>query len=180
MTIPLPLGAAGGFDPLSFDPSAFALTVITFLALLVILRLVAWKPILSQVEAREKRIQDAIAKSEADRAAASKLLEEHQRTLAGVEADVAALRERGRLESEGLRRNLVGKAQEEAAAALAKARNEIEQARLQALQDIRREAVTLSLAAAGRVVGRSLDGADQRRIAEEVVGGLSSVGGSKR
>ena len=40
-------------------------------------------------------------------------------------------------------------------------------------------AVDLGLAAATRVVGRSLDGNDQRRIAEEVVGGLAgaSAGG---
>lgn len=177
MTIPMMLGAAeSGFDPMRFDPSAFVLTVVCFLALLLILKKMAWGPILKQVEAREKRIEDAIAKSESDRSAAAKLLEDHKRTVANVEAEVAALREKGRLQAEAQHRDIVAKAQQEAAAAADRARREIELARTQALQDIRREAVELSLAAATRVVGRSLDGKDQRRIAEEVVGSLATSG----
>jgi F-type H+-transporting ATPase subunit b len=182
MSIPtlVVLGASeGGFNPLRFDPSAFGLTVITFLALLLILSRVAWKPIMTAVEAREKRIDDAIAKSEADRQAAARLLEDHKRTVANVESEVAALRERGRLESEALRKDIVGRAQQEAAAAAEKARRDIELARQQAVQDIRREAVTLGIAVAGKVVGRSLDGEDQRRLANEVVGNLTTVGRSE-
>jgi F-type H+-transporting ATPase subunit b len=174
------LGAAeSGFDPLRFDPSAFVLTVVTFLGLLLILSKVAWKPIITAVEAREKRIDDAITKAETDRQAAAKLLEDHKRTVANVESEVAALRERGRLESEALRRDIVGKAQQEAVAAAEKARRDIELARQQAVQDIRREAVTLGIAVAGKVVGRSLDGEDQRRLANEVVGNLTAVGRSE-
>jgi len=168
-----------GFDPLRFDPSAFVLTVITFLGLLLILAKVAWKPIMAAVEQREKRIDDAISKAEADQAAAAKLLEDHRRTVANVESEVAALRERGRLESEALRRDIVGKAQQEAVATADKARRDIELARQQAVQDIRREVVTLGVAVAGKVVGRSLDGDDQRRLANEVVGNLTTVGRSE-
>ncbi len=172
----LGVAESSGFNPLTFDPSAFALTVITFLALLAILAKVAWKPILAQVEAREKRIEDAIAKSEADRAAAAKVLEEYKRTVANVESEVAALREQGRLDAETLRRDVVGKAQQEASAVADKARRDIELARQQALQDIRREAVHLGIAVAGKVVGRSLDGEDQRRLAADVVGDLAGAG----
>ena len=177
MIIPAVLAEAeSGFDPLRFDPSAFWLTIITFLALLFILRKAAWKPMLTAVEAREKRIEDAISRSEADRVAAAKLLEDYKRTVANVESEVAALREKGRLESESTRRDIVAKAQQEAVAVAEKARRDIELARQQALQDIRREAVGLGIAVAGKVVGRSLDGEDQRRLATEVVGNLTAVG----
>ena len=166
----------GNFNPLKFDPSAMALTIITFLALLVLLTTFAWGPILKMAEPREKRIADAIAQAEAQRAEAQKLLDEHKRAMANVQSELATIREQGLAEAELARQAVRQKAEAEAAAMAAKARRDIESARNQALQDIRREAVDLGLAAATRVVGRSLDGNDQRRIAEEVVGELATAG----
>jgi len=96
-----------------------------------------------------------------------------------VQSELATIREQGLAEAELARQAVRQKAEAEAADMTAKARRDIESARNQALQDIRREAVDLSLAAATRVVGRSLDGQDQRRIAEEVVGGMAAAGAGK-
>ncbi len=177
-TTPLVIALAegGGFNPLAFDPSAMILTIATFVLLLVLLTKFAWGPILKMAETREKRITDAIAQAEAQRAAAQKLLDDHQRALANVQSELATIREQGLAEAEAARQQVRQKAEAEAAELTAKARRDIESARSQALQDIRREAVDLGLAAATRVVGRSLDGSDQRRIAEEVVGGLATAG----
>jgi len=174
------LAESESFNPLAFDPSAMVLTLATFFVLLVVLTKFAWGPILRMAETREKRITDALQQAESQRAETQRMLEDHRRALSGAAAETASLRERGRQEVETLRQQLKQKAEAEAEAIMQKARHDIEQARLQALQDLRREAVNLSLAAATRVVGRSLDGADQRRIAEDVVGGLSSVGGGSR
>jgi F-type H+-transporting ATPase subunit b len=169
------LSEGGGFNPVIFDPAASLLTILTFFGLLVVLAKFAWKPILAAVNTREKKIDDALAKSAADRAEAAKLLEDHKRSLAGVEAELAALREKGRVEAEAMRREMIARAEKDATAVADKARRDIELARNQALQDIRREAVTLGIAVAGKVVGRSVDDADQRRIASEVVSGLTTV-----
>jgi len=170
------LAEGGSFNPLKFDPSAMLLTIITFVALLVLLTKFAWGPILKMAETREKRITDAIAQAEAQRAEAQKLLDDHRQALANVQSELAAIREQGLAEAEAARQQVRQKAEREAAELSAKARRDIESARNQALQDIRREAVDLGLAAATRVVGRSLDGNDQRRIAEEVVGELATAG----
>lgn len=170
------LAGEGGFNPLRFDPSAMWLTIITFAVLLVLLAKFAWGPILKMAETREKRITDAIAQAEAQRAEAQKLLDDHRKAMANVQSELATMREQGLAEAEAARRLVHQKAEAEAAELSTKARRDIELARTQALQDIRREAVDLGLAAATRVVGRSLDGNDQRRIAEEVVGGLAAAG----
>jgi F-type H+-transporting ATPase subunit b len=172
----LGLAEGGGFNPLAFDPSAMVLTLATFFGLLFLLAKFAWGPILSAVEAREKRIEDAIMTAEAGRTEAQRMLEEYRATVANVEAEVAALREKGRTEAETMRRQIRSQAEREAGEIAEKAAREIELAKAQALEDIRRESVAMGLAVASRVVGRSLDGNDQRRIAEEVVGSLSTVG----
>jgi F-type H+-transporting ATPase subunit b len=168
-----------GFDPLAFDPSAMVLTVATFIVLLLILSKVAWKPLLAAIEQREKRIEDAIAKAEADRKAAEGLLSEYRARVANVEQEVAALREKGRQDAESLRADIRARAEHEAAAATEKARRDIELAKNQAVADIRREAVGLGLAVAGKVVGRSLDDADRRRLAQEVIDDLARVPAGK-
>ncbi len=174
--IPMVLASeGGGFDPIAFDASAVLLTLLTFFGLLFILGKFAWKPILKAVETREKKIDDALTQSAADRAAAAKMLADYQRSLAGVQAEIGALREKGRAEAEGLRHDILARAEKDSAAVADKARHDIELAKNQALQDIRKEAVNLGLAVAGKVVGRSLDGADQRRIADDVLAGLSTV-----
>lgn len=183
MTVPMiSLGLAGGgrFNPLTFDPSAMLLTFITFFALLFILSKFAWKPILEMIESREKRIEGAITQAENDRTEAGKLLDDYKQRVSNVETEVAALREQGRQDGEQMRRDIVGKAEADAARVAEKALKEIDLAKGQALQDIRREAVGIGLSIAGKVVGRSLDGADQRRIADEVVSDIGSVsrGGS--
>src|SRR5262245_35068751 len=168
-----------GFHPLKFDPAATVLTVLTFLALFFILAKFAWKPILAGIEAREKRIDDAIGKAETDRKSAETMLTDYRTRVANVEQELAALREKGRVEAEALRSDIRGKAEKEAAAATEKARRDIELAKNQALADIRKEAVSLGLAVAGKVVGKSLDDADRRRLAQQVVDDLARVPAGK-
>ena len=175
----LALAGGEGYNPLQFDPAATALTVITLLVLLVLLSLFAWKPILGAIEGREKRIEDAIGKAESDRKSAETMLTEYKSRVANVEMEVATLREKGRVDAEALRSEIRSRAEQEAAAATEKARRDIELAKNQALADIRREAVGLGLAVASKVVGRSLDDADRRRLAQEVVDDLARVPAGK-
>jgi F-type H+-transporting ATPase subunit b len=169
----------GGFNPLAFDPGAFGLTIITILVLIFILSKFAWKPILAAIEQREQRITDAIGKAETDRKQAESMLADYRARVANVEAEVAALRDKGRQEGEALKAELKSRAEAEAKAAIDKARKEIELAKSQALLEIRREAVGLGLAVAGKVVGRSLDDADRRRLAQDVVDDLARVPAGK-
>jgi len=170
------LAAGGGFDPIHFDPAAFMLTLITFLGLLFILTKFAWKPVLTGIEARENRIEQAIAQAETDREQAARALAEYQESIKGVQAEVAALREKGKAEAEALRGEILARADAEAEASKDRALREIELARTQALEDIRKESVAVGMAVASKIVGRSLDGDDHRRLADEVVSGLGGVG----
>src|SRR5262245_1659276 len=95
---PLALAEEGGFNPLQFDPAATALTVTTFLVLLLILAKFAWKPILGAIESREKRIADAIGKAETDRKSAETLLSDYTRRVSNVEQELATLREKARVD----------------------------------------------------------------------------------
>lgn len=175
MTLTSCLLAAGGFNPLAFDAAAFWLTLFTFGALLFILTKFAWKPMLGGIEARETRIEEAIAKAEKDREDASRMLAEYKERVRNVEVEVAALREKARTDAEALRAGILSKAEADAKERSERALREIDLARVQALEDIRREAVGLAMAVASKVVGRSLESADHLRLANDVVDGMASV-----
>lgn len=170
--------AAGGFDPLAFDASAYILTTLTFLVLIGLLGKFAWKPMLEAIEARESRIDEAIKQAEDGRRQANELLSTYEAQVANVEQEMAALREKGRTDAEAIARDVRSQADKDATARVERAVNEIELARTQALEDIRKESVTLGMAVASKVVGRSIEGEDHLRLANEVVSGLSSVGSS--
>lgn len=170
--------AAGGFDPLAFDPSAFGLTVLTFLILIGLLGKFTWKPMLAAIEMRETRIDEAIQTAEEARQQASELLATYESQVANVEQEMAALREKGRSDAEAIARDVRAQADEEAKARVGRAVNEIELARTQAVEDIRKESVALGLAVASKVVGRSLEGEDQLRLANQVVSDLSDMASS--
>ncbi len=168
--------AEGSFNPLHFDPSAVVLTSITFGVLFVLLSKFAWGPILGAVEAREKRIDDAIQQAEDDRASAEKTLTEYNQRVSNVESEMAALREKGRTEAEAMRREILDKAQAESKAVAASAQRDIESAKSQAIQELRAEAVDIGMAIAGKVVGRSVDSDDHRRLADQVISEVSGAG----
>ncbi len=52
---------------------------------------------------------------------------------------------------------------------LQRAREEIEREKLAAVAELRREVADLVIMAASQVIGRSLDGQDQRRLVEEAL-----------
>ncbi len=175
----LALAEEGGYAPFTYDPDATILTIVTFALLLFILAKFAWKPILAGIEQREKRIEDAIGKAEADRKEAERLLADYRGRVANVEQEIAQLREQGRQHAESLRADIRARAEAEAGAATERARRDIDLARIQALVEIRREAVGLGLAVASKVVGRSLDDADRRRLAQEAIDELARVPAGK-
>jgi F-type H+-transporting ATPase subunit b len=168
----LPLLAEGGkpsWNPLAFDPGTTALSFIVFLVVLWVLSKYAWKPLLVSIEAREKRISEALAAAEKARSEAESLRRdfEAQMKAARVEAEKAI--QEGRASAEKFAQEIQNKAREEGDRLRERAKEEIDLARRQAIDDIRREAVDLALKAASVVVRRSLDEGEHRRIASEVV-----------
>jgi F-type H+-transporting ATPase subunit b len=167
---------AAGFNPMTFDASALVLTVITVGGLLFILGKFAWGPILSSIEAREKRIEDAITDAEKDRHTAEGVLRDYNERVKNVEAEVAALKEKGRVEAEAIARDIRTRAEDTAAARVEQAVRDIQAAHAQAQEDVRKEAVTIGMLVATKVVGRSVDGEEQRRLATDVLNNLGAVG----
>jgi len=152
-------------------------TIITFVVLLVVLRLVAWKPVLGLLEEREKAIRGSLEDAKKAREEAEKYLAESREALKKARGEMAGIIEKGQRESERLRQELMEKAQRDANEARKRGLEEIERQKRAAVAELRAAAVDLAIGAAGRIVASSLDEKTQRKLASDFI---SDVGDAPR
>lgn len=157
------------WHPLKFDPGTLFWTWAVFGVVVFVLSKVAWKPLIAALEAREKKIEDGLSKAERAEAEAKKAAAETdaklQEAYAKADRIVADTRARG----EQLAKELEVDARSQAEKLLQRARDEIALAKQQAVEEMRVQAVDLAIEAAGAVLGRSVGGDDQRRLAQQAI-----------
>jgi F-type H+-transporting ATPase subunit b len=171
-----PAHAATEAGPLDVNVGLMIWTVLIFVIVLVALRRFAWPSILGAVEAREEHIRELLGSAERDRAEAATLLAEQQRQLDETRAKVQETLAESRTVGERLRDEVLAQARREHEELMARARRDIDTERAAALDSVRREAVDLAIAAAEKLVHRTLDGEDNRRLVQGYLGQLEAQG----
>lgn len=170
----------GGFNPL--DPKSIGIAFWTLLIFLVSLPFI-WKvvmgPVAKALEARDEAASKAIRAAEEARSGAEKARGEVESQLAAARAQAATILDEARARGEQREREILDSAKKESAALLERARTEIRAEQDKALSAIRKQVVDLSLQAAGQVLRRKVDAADDRRLAEELVSNVESSRGSR-
>jgi F-type H+-transporting ATPase subunit b len=152
---------------LNIEPGLLIWTVITFVILLIVLRKVAWGPILTALEQREYTIRSALEEAQRARQETEQLLAQRQQMQTDANREVARLLEQGREEAERLRVSMTEQAREEAQRLIEIARREIGRERQLAMQELKNTAADLALAAAGRLLNTAMTGEDHRRLVTE-------------
>jgi len=164
-----PEAAAAHPSIMNVDPGLMVWTIVTFVALVVALRFTAWKPLVASLEARERRIREAVEGAERARRDSEALLAQHQHLLEEAKAEAHKIIEEGKADGGRLRDELSAQAHAEAEEFKMRARRELELATDQAKKELFVHATQLSVDLAERILARSLDAPDQRRIIERVV-----------
>jgi len=152
-------------------------TWILFGLVFFILKKFAWRPLREQLEARENRIRETVEKAQEVKTEAEALLEKHREMMDRAKADAQAIINEGREAGEKVREDVVNAGRKEAEEFVERARKEIDLETKKAVDEIRRETVDLSLMAAGKILERSIDDDDHRKLADQVVDELGSLKG---
>jgi F-type H+-transporting ATPase subunit b len=143
--------------------------VVSFAILLWILYKFAFPPILETLETRERKIKESLDQAEHHRAEAERKMQEYEAklNLAAKEAEavLAQAKERAQRMLEENEQRL----QADADRIKGDAQREIESERRRAIQEIRSQTTDLALLVAEKVVGRSLNDADHKRLADEAL-----------
>ena len=166
---------AEGIAALGFSLPALVSNLINFTILLIVLRLFLYKPVLRLLDERKARIQEGLERAEQ---AASEASASETEARAAVEAAQLQGREfvaQAQAGATQLRTELEERARADAEQIVARAREEVQIERDQAIELLRREFADLTITAAERVTRQTLDRAAHQRLIDEVLagGGLS-------
>jgi F-type H+-transporting ATPase subunit b len=166
-----PIGIVFILDGGLLNPSTGLIfwTVLTFLILLVLLRAVAWKPILQALKDREDNIAKSINRAETARNEAENILAQNKELLAKAEQESGKILMEGKAAAERLRSETVSKAQEEAKKVLENAKAEITRQKDIALSELRNEVADLAVKAAEKILSANIDAAKQKDLVDDVI-----------
>jgi F-type H+-transporting ATPase subunit b len=156
------------------DPGLFIWTILTFLVLVWLLAKFAWRPLLGALERREQMIASAVDDARRTKAELERVQQDSERLLMEARRESDSIVSRARGDAERLRGELAEKAKADAATITRNAETQIQHETARAVQQIRQEAVELSLAIASKLLRRNVSREDNEALIQETVSQLES------
>ena len=154
------------------DPGLYIWTIVTFGVLVLLLRKFAWVPLLAALDRRETMIAGAVDDARKAREELERVKQDSAKVLAEARKDAESIVARTRADAERLREELRKKAADEAAGIVTNAERRIQQETAKAIQQVRAEAVDVSLAIASKLLQRNVTKEDNERLIADVVNSL--------
>jgi F-type H+-transporting ATPase subunit b len=162
-----------GIGDLGINVPVLIANIVTFLALLIILRVFAWGPIMKILDERREKIAESLSAAEQAKVQAAESERQVQEQVETARREAQQLIAQAQEISTRIQTDARTQAQADAEATLARARNEIQQERDQAIADLRKEFADMTISAAEKVINQSLDRNAHRRLIEEALEGSS-------
>ena len=141
----------------SINPGLIIWTIITFVVLLVVLRLFAWKPLLGILEERERTIRESLEQARKAKEEAEQMMAQHKEMLSKARHEMAAIIEKAQRDAEQRRTDILARAQRDAEEKGRQFSEELERQKRAAIREIREQTVDLAIAASSKLLAASLD-----------------------
>lgn len=158
------------------DPGLFIWTIVTFLVLLTLLAKFAWKPLLEALETRQQGIRKALDDAQAAKQELQRLEQEAAQMMRKARAEAEVLITQSRADADRLREEIRQKAKADAEGIMRNAERQIQLETGRALQQIRSEAVDLSVMIASKIIQRNITKEDNERL---IADALKQVEGTR-
>ncbi len=127
-------------------------TLISFLILLVLLKKLAWKPVLTAIHDRELSIEDALNKAEIAREEIATLTNQNESLLKQARAERDEILKQAKTLKDQIVAEAKASAQAEGNKMIEKAKTEINNQKMAALSEVKNQVATLSLEIAEKVL----------------------------
>ncbi len=157
------------FEALGINLPMIIAQIVNFTILLVVLRMVLYKPVLKMLDDRKQRIAEGLNAAEIARAEAAS-------AQANIQEQLDAARKEGQeivANAQSIATRIQADAREQTAkdreAALERARNEIQLERDRAIAELRGEFADITVKAAEKVINQSLDQQSHERVIDETL-----------
>ena len=151
------------------DPGLFIWTIVTFLVLLALLAKFAWRPLLSALDSRQDTIRKALDDAQEARRELERLNQQSAEIIRTARAEAESIISSSRLDADRLRQEMKQTARAEADNIVRNAGREIQLETGRALQQIRKEAVDLSVMIASKIIQRNITKEDNERLIDDAL-----------
>ena len=143
--------------------------MLNFLILVVVLRAVAYKPIVKMLKDREDTIAASLKKADDDAAKAEAALKEYQDQLANARTKAQDIVDKAEKRAQEDHEAFVQATQKEIAQMKEAAEQQNQRERQQAVEQLKGEMITLSLAAASKIVSKNMDADENEKLIGEFI-----------
>ena len=159
-------------EKLGIDWKLLLFQIVNFLLLFFILRKVLYKPILSFLESRRKKIEEGLAKSEKFEEEWQKMKDIQRESLAKTEKEAAMVMEKARFFAEKKEKELLVLAQQKSDKIVEEARRDILREKDKILTEVKKEAADFIVFATEKILKRTINDKDEKEIIKETLGAL--------
>lgn len=147
---------------------------LAFVVLLVLMWKFGLPPVRKMLKDREDRIRGDLERAEEAKTEAESLLEDYRRQLAEARTEASQIIEASREQAEEVRRELIAKAEQDAAEIRQRAADDARLAGDRAMSELRASVAQLSIELAEKVVERNLDHDTQIQLIESYINQVGS------
>jgi F-type H+-transporting ATPase subunit b len=151
------------------DPGLFIWTIVTFLVLVALLAKFAWRPLLEALDRRQKMIAGAVDDARKAREELERVQQDASKLLAEARVEAGAILTRARGDADRFREEMRQRAMADAATLTRNAERQIEHETARAIQQIREEAVELSVAIAEKLLKRDVTRGDTDALVRDAI-----------
>ncbi len=151
------------------DPGLFIWTIGTFLVLLTLLAKFAWGPLLAALESRQALIRKSLDDAAQAKSDLERLNVEAAAIIQKARLDADGIIAQSRADGDRLREELRQKARAEADHIVNNAERQIQLETSRALEQLRHEAVDLSVMIASKILQRNVSKADNERLIDDAI-----------
>lgn len=148
---------------------------ISFLLLLTLLRIFAWKKLLKLLDERRERIASEFKKIEDTQAAVDRMKSGYDKKLADIEAESRAKIQEAIAEGKKVSQEIRESARQEARAILDKAQENIENEVAKAKQELKEKVVELTLSTTEKLLKEKITGEKDKKLASDFLDELEKV-----
>ncbi len=156
-------------DELGFNVPVLIAQLVNFFILLVVLRIYLYKPILNMLDRRSQRIREGMEAAEQSKEQATQAEEEVARQLSEARQQGQTLVAQAQEAANRIQEEARSQARRDSEMQLERARSEIQLERDQAIAELRKEFADLTVSAAEKVIGQSLDKQAHQRLIDEAL-----------
>lgn len=153
---------------LSFNATLLA-QIFHFILLLVLLRLVAYKPLLKILADRQNYVASNITAAEQERAEAERLREKHDIELKRMQEQAQEIIQKATRSAEEQAQQIIESARAEAGRLKDGALAQIQREKEKAMAELRGEVASLSILVAGKIIGQQIDDTIQRKMVQDFI-----------